>query len=807
MLLVSAGAIGQNYQYLGTYDVQGTPNYLLQPSDVVDAATMDMIAASLPESYPVPQYNPHYISAGYETDIKIDEEADIWVTFVQEGAGYRNVLGFYTYDLNNPFTSKPVNPDLTIIFPNASAQYSGGGLNTGDKVHLGRFPADTGIGWVLLANAWSPSSQSVGNGQWQLFSNPDFNPESDPNLQHHNVLLNDSANDRVILGFEDIRRDYSSCDNDFNDAIFYVTANPYTAIQTENFAEVTTGTAVTSANNGGLESNGDLASLVARRNLARKKNGHVVSKSMQPSFDPSQLMTTYGANSAATLSSVLPTTGMYGTETAQISTPQDLVNITNADEIFAVDYYQQSNRVAAVLASTSTGSIYDHSKAICDRLNNSKLKDILTVPVRGHHIIASTIERENGEIEYSLSFSVKEGAAANELFSKWEIAQYPAGDFMNFQIWGSTYSQVFAIANHIIDELTAIKTLNSNAQAPRIPQVFVSSGAYVNGNLELEIINKSGAASFLFDGNLKATETSSRSNTQQTIALSGARNQSVQVPTGSLFDIGFSIQVGNEQKDALYLADGPWGLDYLPAFATVDNFDVLPSATGVAHDNYFVERDPYISGTVKGNVNLFRHLKAGEGTLDVSAYDALQFEMLNTQAVEIILVPEAPIAWDQRYKSTIAASNVISNYDIEYTDFTNPAGESYPYDDIKTVVFSIISDYTNTIPYELEINALQMGTHQGTLGMETPEMTSVKLKNAPNPFRSFTTVYLDSSIAQTSASIAVYDLLGRQVDFQKNIVVNNNKLDYHAPELKTGMYKYVVQAGDQVMNGTFMIKK
>ena len=201
----------------------------------------------------------------------------------------------------------------TTFWPSAAA---GGGLNTGDKVHLGRFPAGTGIGWVLLANAWSPSSQSVGSGQWQLFSNPDFNPESDPNLQHHNVLLNDSANDRIILGFEDIRRDYGSCDNDFNDAIFYVTANPYTAIQTENFAEVTTGTGVTSANNGGLESNGDLASLIAQRNFERKKSGHIVSKAIQPSFDPAQILTTHGTNSSIALSSILPTTGMYGTETA-----------------------------------------------------------------------------------------------------------------------------------------------------------------------------------------------------------------------------------------------------------------------------------------------------------------------------------------------------------------------------------------------------------------------------------------------------------------------------------------------------------
>ncbi|WP_417357845.1 DUF4114 domain-containing protein [Flavobacterium sp.] len=59
---------------------------------------------------------------------------------------------------------------------------------------LGTFPAGTGIGWVLLANGWNGSA--VTGGAWQLFSNPDFNPEADSELRHHNVLLSDPDNER-----------------------------------------------------------------------------------------------------------------------------------------------------------------------------------------------------------------------------------------------------------------------------------------------------------------------------------------------------------------------------------------------------------------------------------------------------------------------------------------------------------------------------------------------------------------------------------------------------------------------------------
>jgi glycosyltransferase involved in cell wall biosynthesis len=189
----------QSYNFLGEYDWRGTPLYLEAERDTVSIETVEMISNSLPESYPVPDYNPQYITSGYDTDIKLTKDADVWITFISEGAGYRNVLGFYTYDLENPQSTNPTAEEITIIFPNASALGSGGGLSVGDKVKIGSFKAGTGIGWVLLANAWSERTETVGNGLWQLFSNPNFNPEANESLRHHNVLLADPDNERVIL--------------------------------------------------------------------------------------------------------------------------------------------------------------------------------------------------------------------------------------------------------------------------------------------------------------------------------------------------------------------------------------------------------------------------------------------------------------------------------------------------------------------------------------------------------------------------------------------------------------------------------
>jgi hypothetical protein len=130
LIIISLSSYGQ-YNYLGTYTSNGTPNHLEGVIDFISVETQERISNALPESFPVPNYNPHYISSGYDTDLALSETVDVLVTFVSEGVGYRNVLEFYTYDLNYPPTRTLATSDITIVFPNASALGSGGGLQMG----------------------------------------------------------------------------------------------------------------------------------------------------------------------------------------------------------------------------------------------------------------------------------------------------------------------------------------------------------------------------------------------------------------------------------------------------------------------------------------------------------------------------------------------------------------------------------------------------------------------------------------------------------------------------------------------------
>jgi LruC domain-containing protein len=222
---------------MGEWDSNGLPLYLEPEDDVIDLEFLTDINASFPEGQPVPDYHPEYIEPENEYDFKLVDNSDVWITFVHEGAGYKNVLGYYTYVLGNAPTSRDDIDTINIIFPNVSFQGSGGSMATGNKVYLGEFPANTGIGWVLIANGWrSDGSITEGNGVY--FSSPGLNPETDPDYQQHAVHLLDNGRDIFLLGFEDLNR-MSWSDEDFNDAMFYITANPIQAVDLTGFETIT----------------------------------------------------------------------------------------------------------------------------------------------------------------------------------------------------------------------------------------------------------------------------------------------------------------------------------------------------------------------------------------------------------------------------------------------------------------------------------------------------------------------------------------------------------------------------------------
>lgn len=212
-----------SYQTLGTYDTSGKPSYLVNPPDVVSAPLKTFISTTLVEKADLRTTHPELLTSSAIADIKITQPSDVLITFVSQVTQSTNALAFYTYPTNAPPATPKDIPTMTYIFPNMGI---GTQLKAGDKVKIGRFEAGNSIGFVLLKNAWNSTTKTLDNNAVHFLSNDVLNPEVDPNLKKHAVLINYPAENKVLIGFENTNRTEKQCDHDFNDVVIYATVTP-----------------------------------------------------------------------------------------------------------------------------------------------------------------------------------------------------------------------------------------------------------------------------------------------------------------------------------------------------------------------------------------------------------------------------------------------------------------------------------------------------------------------------------------------------------------------------------------------------
>jgi hypothetical protein len=212
-----------SYKSLGTYDTSGKPSYLISPRDVVSTQMLSFIQSTLPDRKDLRTTNPDLLTTKAIADIAITQSSDVFITYVSQGGGFTNTFAYYTYPTSKPPASTDDIDTITYVFPNSGAKTT---LVRGDKVKLGRFNAGTSIGFVILQQGWDAATKTLNNKVVHFCSNDILNPEIDPNLKKHAVLINYPAENKVLIGFEDLDRTTKECDHDFNDVVFYCTVTP-----------------------------------------------------------------------------------------------------------------------------------------------------------------------------------------------------------------------------------------------------------------------------------------------------------------------------------------------------------------------------------------------------------------------------------------------------------------------------------------------------------------------------------------------------------------------------------------------------
>lgn len=205
------------YKTVG-YDFTGKPNYLLK--DTIPPSLLTFINSTLIDQHDLTVSHPELFSTSAIADIAITQTSDVYITFVTENGANKNSIAFYTYPTNQPpATAKDIQV-ITYVFPSAGYLTP---LAPGDKVKLGKFEPGTSIGFVLMQNAWNSTTQELNNKAVHFCSNDVLNPEVDPKLKKHAVLIKYAPENKILIGFEDTDRTKPECDNDFNDVVVYGT--------------------------------------------------------------------------------------------------------------------------------------------------------------------------------------------------------------------------------------------------------------------------------------------------------------------------------------------------------------------------------------------------------------------------------------------------------------------------------------------------------------------------------------------------------------------------------------------------------
>lgn len=558
-------------------------------------------------------------------------------------------------------------------------------------------------------------------------------------------------------------------------------------------------------NEGGLESNNRLSEQINSRNFNRAKSGYTFDRNTAPRVTRDFMYAQRTSDSNFMLQDFVPLEIIGETEAIE-STPADLVNITNATEIYAVDYMKEDIPVATVLALKTENGVYEHTKYICDRLLGAELISVSTITINEQPFIKSIIKNTDGTYEFVLSLSAK---LANDetnfvVESHWNLDQYQSNAiFYNFQIWANSLDDLYLLGEEVLNLLNVEREISDyNISSP--PTVFVRKGQYKNGVLDLQIINTNATEMVNLDAGFRTTETSDFQNLNSTLALEEQYITNLTVETGALFDIGFRIGDGVATPDDLFMSDGPWGIDDSQSGTTVDLYNVTENNYEFELDEFPIERNVELRATTNTYVAAYKALTPRFKAVDLSDYNSLKLSAHGTGNLEITFVKESISNWDEQYKTTIALTNTEQAYVLQMSDFMNNTSEEPILDDVVTIVFTMVSENDSPASKEMHLKNLRL-SQENSLPTEILEDNT--LLAYPNPMT--TNTRIDFTVPQSeTVEFTVYNQLGQQVyNTTYNAESGQNSILLSKNDLNSGIYYCKVESSQISYNPLKLIVK
>jgi len=546
-----------------------------------------------------------------------------------------------------------------------------------------------------------------------------------------------------------------------------------------------------SGNEGGLESNNRLSQQISKRNFNRAKNNYSFDKTTAKRFSKSKQ---YGRAVASKdgvfkLSDLMPL-GVINEDDVIQSSPEDLTEITNATEVYSVDYMRNNESVASILLLKTEDGVYEHTKYICDRLLGAELISVSTIEINEQQFIKSLIRTIEGTVEFVLSLSAK--SINNDqnfaIESHWNLDKYESNiGFYNFQIWSNSLDDLLKLGEEVVQLLEVQKPIESyNNSKP--PTVFVRTGNYYNGKLNLQIVNTNKSETVVFDGGVRSTETDEVEYVSADIELTGDYISNIEIDAGSLFDIGFRIGDGVQTPDDLFMSDGPWGYDDAAPTTQVTEYTIEKNTEDIKADAFNIERNITLKAKTSEYIAAYRALTPKFNPIDLTAYSSFEFKAKGTGTLIVRLVKESVTNWETQYKTSVNLTDDIASYVLPFSEFKSINGTDFNVDDVTSIVFTMLAENGEEVTKEMTLKELRFSNEKTLEAPHLIEAESLSSKAFPNPMTSKTIIQFTSEQAE-SITLLVYNQLGslvRKIPF--GAVEGKNEIVLKRENLSSGVY-------------------
>ena len=560
-----------------------------------------------------------------------------------------------------------------------------------------------------------------------------------------------------------------------------------------------------SGNDGGLESNDRLANLISKRNFKRAKENYKFDALSAKRVKKTGNYLRKGAYSPSEIElNALVPLGVIGESSTIESAPEDLLDLTNASDIYAVDYLNGTETMSALMIIKTEEQVYEHSKFICDRFLGAQLLSVSTLQLREKNFIRSIIKQADGTKEFALSFS----ARLNEqngfvVESHWNIDAYsPNTAYYNFQIWSNSVDDLLKLADEILNLLEANAPI-SDYKTSTPPPVFVKSAKYERGAVHMSVVNNNKTEYIRLEGGLKRSETSESQFVGLESVIEGYID-SVQVETGNIFDFGFRISNENgDTPDDLFVADAPWGLDDSQAGTLITQYEVLANNEPYFGDGYPIERNISLKATTDSYVGVYRALSPRFAAVDLSNYNNMVFTASGTGTLEIQLIKGD----GGLYAHEVTIGEESETFYLGHELFQNSEGANTDFSNLKVVQFNLKASPGISEQKEMELNAVEF-TNAGKPAKFIDENLNRSFVS-PNPVTTSTTLYFYDEMGGTF-SFQLFDLNGRMISshtINGNVQMGQNSIQIHRKGLDAGLYLYRLESSSKrIWSGRILMK-